>query len=97
MLDNGIGFNRYVHPDGLPMHNKFMLFKSPQRRIVTFGSMNLSVRSLHANHELLVIDETPELYQVFERRWVEMLMEARICGECAPVPLDKDKADENFS
>jgi phosphatidylserine/phosphatidylglycerophosphate/cardiolipin synthase-like enzyme len=66
MLKNGISFNRYVHPEGLPMHNKFMLIDMPDRQIVTFGSMNLSVRSLHVNHELLVISEESFLYQTFQ-------------------------------
>ncbi len=75
MRRNRIDFRRYVHPEGLPMHNKFMLFEMPRRKVVTFGSMNLSVRSLRANHELLVIDETPGLYALFRRRWDEMLRE----------------------
>ncbi len=75
MLHNGIAFNRYVHPEGLPMHNKFMLFETGGRGTLAFGSLNLSVRSLNANHELLVIDENTELYQVFCRRWSEMLRE----------------------
>lgn len=77
MLKNGISFNRYIHPEGLPMHNKFMLIDSQDRQRLTFGSMNLSVRSLRANHELLVIDEHPGLYQTFEQRWDEMMREAR--------------------
>jgi phosphatidylserine/phosphatidylglycerophosphate/cardiolipin synthase-like enzyme len=52
-----------------------MLIDTPKRRLVTFGSMNLSVRSLYANHELLVIDETPELYDAFHQRWQEMMAE----------------------
>ena len=75
MLENGITFNRYVHPEGLPMHNKFMLFETADRHVLAFGSMNLSERSLHANHELLVIDETPGLYDLFRRRWDEILLE----------------------
>ena len=75
LLQNGVTFTRYVHPEGLPMHNKFMLIDTPKRRLVTFGSMNLSVRSLHANHELLVIDETPELYDAFHQRWQVMMAE----------------------
>jgi len=72
---NGIDFRRYMHPEGLPMHNKFMLLEMPHRKVVTFGSMNLSARSLRANHELLVIDETSGLYDLFRRRWDEMLQE----------------------
>jgi len=77
MLKNGITFNRYIHPDGLPMHNKFMLIDSPERKVVTVGSMNLSVRSLHANHELLVISEDEFLYQALLQRWSTMLQESR--------------------
>jgi hypothetical protein len=76
MRRSGINFRRYVHPEGLPMHNKFMLFEMLHRKVVTFGSMNLSVRSLRANHEVLVIDENPGLYDLFRRRWDEMLLEA---------------------
>jgi phosphatidylserine/phosphatidylglycerophosphate/cardiolipin synthase-like enzyme len=75
MLRNGVIFKRYIHPEGLPMHNKFMLIDAPDRQVVTFGSLNLSVRSLHTNHELLVINETPDLYQSFSRRWDEMSRE----------------------
>lgn len=70
---NGITFHRYVHPEGLPMHNKFMLFETPECNFLTFGSMNLSVRSLHANHELLMVTESILLYQAFLNRWDEML------------------------
>ena len=80
MLQNGISFNRYVNPDGLPMHNKFMLIDTLERRIVTFGSMNLSVRSLHANHELFMISEEPSLYGEMEKRWYTMLHESRLLG-----------------
>ncbi len=76
MLENGITFNRYVHPEGLPMHNKFMLIETPERQVVTVGSMNLSVRSLHVNHELLVVSENPALYRTFKQRWDDLLLQA---------------------
>ena len=72
MLQNGIVFSRYVHPEGLPMHNKFMLLETPERRVLAFGSMNLSIRSLQGNHELLVISEEPHLYEAFVQRWSVM-------------------------
>mgnify|MGYP001363736717 CR=1 FL=1 len=75
MRQNGIAFTRYMHAEGLPMHNKFMLFETPQQRILAFGSMNLSERSLHANHELLVITEEAKPYLSMERRWQVMLQE----------------------
>jgi phosphatidylserine/phosphatidylglycerophosphate/cardiolipin synthase-like enzyme len=72
MLRNGIVFRRYIHPEGLPMHNKFMLIETPECGLATFGSLNLSVQSLHANHELLVISENPACYQAFQNRWDEI-------------------------
>jgi len=90
---SGIVFNRYVHPEGLPMHNKFMLIDTPERRVLAFGSMNLSTRSLRSNHELLVIDETPGLYDLFRRRWDEMLLEVNdskvMSNSQGPIPLDQ--------
>jgi phosphatidylserine/phosphatidylglycerophosphate/cardiolipin synthase-like enzyme len=80
MLKNGIIFNRYVHPENLPMHNKFILIDTPERQIIAFGSMNLSVRSLHVNHELLVISEDTFLYQEMEQRWQAMLQELTSWG-----------------
>jgi hypothetical protein len=80
MLQNGVAFRRYVHPEGLPMHNKFMLIEAPKSKVVTVGSMNLSVRSLHANHELLLISEDANLYRTFEKRWLELLNQADSFG-----------------
>ena len=77
MLQNGIIFNRYVHPEGLPMHNKFMLIETPEHQKVAFGSLNLSVRSLHVNHELLVIAVCQNLFNDFRCRWDEMLGEMK--------------------
>ena len=75
MKKNGIRFLRYLHPEGLPMHNKFMLFEIGEETTLAFGSMNLSTRSLHANHELLVISNDQELVRHFCRRWDEMRRE----------------------
>ena len=79
MLQNKIAFHRYIHSEGLPMHNKFMLIDAKDRHIVTFGSMNLSVRSLRTNHELLVISEDQALCQVFQRRWEDIQREMGSC------------------
>jgi phosphatidylserine/phosphatidylglycerophosphate/cardiolipin synthase-like enzyme len=67
-----INFHRYRHPSGTSMHNKFILVENDNLKQVVFGSMNLSSRSLHANHELLVISENPGLFNSFHRRWKEM-------------------------
>lgn len=83
MRHNGIVFKRYIHPDGLPMHNKFMLIDTPARQTVAVGSMNLSVRSLHANHELLLVSEEPSLYRAVQQRWEDMLSETGRWGDTA--------------
>lgn len=75
LLDAKLSFRRYRHPEGLPMHNKFILIDSPEGREVICGSMNFSVRSLRANHELLMISSNPGLYADFFERWEQMLRE----------------------
>jgi phosphatidylserine/phosphatidylglycerophosphate/cardiolipin synthase-like enzyme len=77
LLDGHLLFRRYHHPEGLPMHNKFILIDSQQSREVMFGSMNLSKGSLHANHELLVVSANPLLYEAFRERWDQMLDETQ--------------------
>jgi phosphatidylserine/phosphatidylglycerophosphate/cardiolipin synthase-like enzyme len=74
-LENAVAFRRYRHADGLPMHNKFILIDAPCGREVVFGSMNLSERSLRANHELLVVSNSSVLYNAFRNRWEEMIHE----------------------
>jgi phosphatidylserine/phosphatidylglycerophosphate/cardiolipin synthase-like enzyme len=74
-LDGHLMFRRYRHREGLPMHNKFILVEAPQYREIIFGSMNLSERSLHANHELLVVSGSSLLYDAFQERWQQMIQE----------------------
>jgi hypothetical protein len=76
LLDENLLFRRYRHPEGVPMHNKFILIDTPRYREVIFGSMNLSKGSLHANHELLAISASPFLYDAFQDRWEQMVHEA---------------------
>lgn len=68
-------FRRYRHREGLPMHNKFILVEAPGQREIIFGSMNFSGRSLHANHELLVVSGSSLLYDAFQERWEQMILE----------------------
>jgi phosphatidylserine/phosphatidylglycerophosphate/cardiolipin synthase-like enzyme len=75
LLDAQLFFRRYRHPQGFPMHNKFILIDTHATREVIFGSMNLSKSSLHANHELLVVSSSPFLYDAFDARWKQMLDE----------------------
>ena len=74
-LEKDLVFRRYRHSEELPMHNKFILLDTPRHREVIFGSMNLSERSLHANHELLVVSTNAFLYDAFRDRWEQMMHE----------------------
>ena len=75
---HGINFVRYAHPEGLPMHSKFILLTAPGFQRVLFGSMNLTRTSLLLNHEILIAaDDEPGIFEVFNSRWEEMLAEAQ--------------------
>ena len=50
----GIAIARYRHPDGLPLHAKFLLIDEAAARTAYFGSFNFNDRSRYINHELLV-------------------------------------------
>lgn len=77
LLSQQLCFCRYQHPEGLPMHNKFILIDNRQGREIICGSMNFSVRSLRANHELLIVSRRPGLYDSFLERWEKMIEESR--------------------
>ena len=72
----GIAFTRYAHPEGLPMHNKFMLLEGSRGRSILFGSFNLTRTSKWLNHEILLESHNPNLFSAFASRWDEMMAEA---------------------
>ena len=65
----GIPFRRVTHPEGLPMHNKFVLAEKDGRRWVIFGSFNWTSQSYWLNHEIGAISADDQLFDVFARRW----------------------------
>lgn len=74
----GLDFIRYAHPQGLPMHCKFMLLEAKDLKRVLFGSMNLTLTSRYLNNELLAaLDDSPEIFAAFEARFAHMLAETR--------------------
>ncbi|HTN95429.1 MAG TPA: phospholipase D-like domain-containing protein, partial [Nordella sp.] len=74
----GLDFIRYAHPQGLPMHCKFMLLEAEGVRRVLFGSMNLTLTSRYLNNELLVVlDDAPDIFAAFAARFAHMLAETR--------------------
>lgn len=76
--EHGIDFIRYAHPQGLPMHCKFILLESDGFRRVLFGSMNLTLTSRFLNNEVLAaLDDAPDIFAAFAARFAHMLAETR--------------------
>jgi phosphatidylserine/phosphatidylglycerophosphate/cardiolipin synthase-like enzyme len=65
----GISFRRVTHPEGLPMHNKFVLAEKGSQRWVIFGSFNWTDRSYWVNHEIGAISADDQLFDAFASRW----------------------------
>ena len=65
----GIPVRRVLHPEGLPMHDKFLLIEAPDQRWVVFGSFNWSEPSRRFNREIGVIARDPALFDAFAARW----------------------------
>jgi phosphatidylserine/phosphatidylglycerophosphate/cardiolipin synthase-like enzyme len=65
----GILFRRITHPEGLPMHSKFMLAEKADQRWVIFGSFNWTLRSYWLNYEIGAISNNDQLFDAFAKRW----------------------------
>ena len=65
----GISFRRLTHPEGLPMHNKFVLAEKGGQKWVIFGSFSWTDRSYRLNHEIGAISTDDRLFDAFARRW----------------------------
>lgn len=76
--EHGLTFIRYAHPEGLPMHSKFILLEGARHQRVLFGSMNLTFTSRLLNDEVLIgLDDAPDIFAAFEARFAHMLAETR--------------------
>ena len=64
-----VSIERVRHPDGFPMHDKFMLIESGSERVVVFGSFNWTERSFRLNHEISVVCRDPSVFAAFSDRW----------------------------
>jgi len=72
LIQAGIAFRRVTHPEGLPMHNKFVLAEKGSQRWVMFGSFNWTDRSYWLNHEIGAISTNDQLFDAFASRWEVM-------------------------
>jgi hypothetical protein len=68
----GATVRRVLHPEGLPMHDKFLLIEPPGRRWLVFGSFNWSEPSRRFNREIGVIARESPLFDAFAARWEEL-------------------------
>lgn len=70
LIAAGVTARRYRGAAGyVPMHLKFVLLESPERRAAVVGSFNWTKPSFHLNHELALISEAPALFQSLDERW----------------------------
>jgi phosphatidylserine/phosphatidylglycerophosphate/cardiolipin synthase-like enzyme len=73
----GIPVRRVLHPEGLPMHDKFLLVEAPDQRWVAFGSFNWSEPSRRFNREIGAIAQAPALFDAFAARWQTLTTRAQ--------------------
>ena len=72
---------RYVHPQGLPLHAKFLLIEGDGAPpLSAFGSFNFNPRSRHLNHELLVRSTDPRIAAALGARFEAIAAEAASYG-----------------
>ncbi len=80
----GIRLFRFRHPEGLPMHNKFIVIASGDQRWTVFGSCNWTSRSRWLNHEVGVISKDTGLFAAFNQRWETIYRQASEGSTSAP-------------
>jgi len=65
----GIPVRRVLDPEGLPMHDKFLLIEGDEERVAVFGSFNWSEPSRRFNREIGVIARDAALFEALDARW----------------------------
>ena len=72
----GVEIARYVHPEGLPLHAKFLLIDEPGKRTAYFGSLNYNPRSRWLNRELLMASSDEAIVDGLATRFAQIRAEA---------------------
>lgn len=65
----GANIIRVSHPDGLPMHAKFLLVETGQDRVAWVGSYNFNKMSRRHNAEILLKTYDPSIFESLEQRF----------------------------
>lgn len=71
----GISIRRYCHPQGLPLHAKFLLVDGDNQRRAWIGSFNFNLRSRWLNHEVLIASDDAALVAALDARYDEIARE----------------------
>lgn len=72
LKDAGVEIARYMHPDKLPLHAKFLLVQESAIRTAYFGSFNYNPRSRYLNNEVLIASDHAALYGELLQRFAEI-------------------------
>lgn len=72
----GIAIRRYRHPEGLPLHAKFVIVEHAGQARAWFGSFNFNPRSRWLNHEVLLASDDPALVAALNARFDAIAAEA---------------------
>lgn len=65
----GVNIRRYMHPEQLPLHAKFLLVQSATLGQSFSGSFNFNPRSRYLNQEVLVYSRNAELFATLDARF----------------------------
>jgi len=72
LLASGVRILRVRHPEGLPMHAKFVLIEERGERSAWLGSHNFNKKSLRLNAELLLRTEDEGVVGALQQRFAEI-------------------------
>lgn len=84
LTGSGVDVMRYRHPEGLPMHSKFIVADHGMERWSAFGSYNFTRTSRWLNQEVLVVSGELDLWQSLSQRWIQMIADP--CARAGNVP-----------
>ena len=95
LVSAGVDIRRVHHPDGLPMHAKFLLIDKGKASSAWLGSYNFNHASRLANAELLLRTTDPATIAALAVRfeWIDAMADeadAQLAAEAPPVPLDRE-------
>jgi len=80
LRSEGLQLRRYRHPQGLPVHAKFLLVEQGERLCAWFGSFNFKMRARLLNLELLAQCTDPVIFTALKERFAVLDREVELQG-----------------